>query len=66
MHENRNKRGIEFKHWGLTGNRLFHGFCDCGPAIEGRSPHLYWLCLANCFLHGSFQSCRLRNAVSLY
>ena len=43
------KLGIEFKEWGHTGNRFFHGFCDYGPPIEGRSPHLYWMRLAQTF-----------------
>jgi hypothetical protein len=40
------KLGIEFKDWGHIGNRFFHGFGDFGPAIENRSPHLYWLRLS--------------------
>jgi tryptophan halogenase len=40
------KLGIEFKDWGHIGNRFFHGFGDFGPAIEGRSPVMYWLRLA--------------------
>jgi hypothetical protein len=40
------KLGIDFKDWGHIGNRFFHGFGDFGPAIENRSPHLYWLRLA--------------------
>ena len=43
------KLGIEFKDWGHIGNRFFHGFGDFGPAVEGRSPHLYWLRLARAF-----------------
>ena len=40
------KLGIEFKDWGHLGNRFFHGFGDFGPAIESRSPVMYWLRLA--------------------
>jgi 2-polyprenyl-6-methoxyphenol hydroxylase-like FAD-dependent oxidoreductase len=40
------KLGIEFKDWGHLGNRFFHGFGDFGPAIDNRSPHMYWLRLA--------------------
>jgi tryptophan halogenase len=40
------KLGIEFKDWGHVGNRFFHGFGDFGPAIENRSPVMYWLRLA--------------------
>jgi tryptophan halogenase len=40
------KLGIEFKDWGHVGNRFFHGFGDFGPAIEIRSPYMYWLRLA--------------------
>jgi hypothetical protein len=43
------KLGIEFKDWGHIGNRFFHGFSDYGPSIEGRSPHLYWMRLAQSF-----------------
>jgi 2-polyprenyl-6-methoxyphenol hydroxylase-like FAD-dependent oxidoreductase len=43
------KLGIEFKDWGHTGNRFFHGFGDFGPPINGQSPHLYWLRLARAF-----------------
>jgi tryptophan halogenase len=43
------KLGIEFRDWGHLGNRFFHGFGDFGPAIENRSPHLYWLRLAREF-----------------
>jgi len=43
------KLGIEFADWGHLGNRFFHGFGDFGPAIENRSPHLYWLRLARAF-----------------
>jgi hypothetical protein len=43
------KLGIEFKDWGHIGNRFFHGFGDFGPAIENRSPHLYWLRLSREF-----------------
>ncbi len=43
------KLGIEFKDWGHTGNRFFHGFCDYGPTIDGRAPHLYWMRLAQTF-----------------
>lgn len=43
------KLGIEFKDWGHTGNRFFHGFGDFGPAIENRPPHMYWLRLAREF-----------------
>lgn len=40
------KLGIEFRDWGHVGNRFFHGFGDFGPAIENRSPAMYWLRLA--------------------
>jgi tryptophan halogenase len=40
------KLGIEFRDWGHIGNRFFHGFGDFGPAIENRSPVMYWLRLA--------------------
>ena len=40
------KLGIEFKDWGQLGNRFFHGFGDFGPAIDNRSPHMYWLRLS--------------------
>ena len=43
------KLGIEFKDWGHLGNRFFHGFGDFGPAIENRSPYMYWLRLAREF-----------------
>ena len=43
------KLGIEFKDWGHVGNRFFHGFGDFGPAIENRSPVMYWLRLAREF-----------------
>ncbi len=43
------KLGIEFKDWGQVGNRFFHGFSDFGPTIDNRSPHLYWLRLAQSF-----------------
>lgn len=43
------KLGIEFKDWGHIGNRFFHGFGDFGPAIENRSPVVYWLRLARAF-----------------
>jgi tryptophan halogenase len=43
------KLGIEFADWGHIGNRFFHGFGDFGPAIDNRSPHLYWLRLARAF-----------------
>ena len=43
------KLGIEFKDWGHTGNRFFHGFCDYGPPLDGHSPHLYWMRLAHSF-----------------
>jgi len=36
------KLGIEFRDWGHVGNRFFHGFGDFGPAIENRSPFMYW------------------------
>ena len=43
------KLGIEFKDWGHIGNRFFHGFGDFGPAIENRSPVMYWLRLASVY-----------------
>jgi len=43
------KLGIEFKDWGHIGNRFFHGFGDFGPAIENRSPVMYWLRLASAY-----------------
>ncbi|MYN20099.1 tryptophan halogenase [Rugamonas sp. FT107W] len=43
------KLGIEFKDWGLVGNRFFHGFSDYGPLVQGRSPYLHWLRLAREF-----------------
>ena len=43
------KLGIDFRDWGHIGNRFFHGFGDFGPAIENRSPYMYWLRLAREF-----------------
>ena len=37
------KLGIEFCDWGRPGNTHFHGFGDYGEAIDGLSPHHYWL-----------------------
>ncbi|MBR0552793.1 tryptophan 7-halogenase [Sphingomonadaceae bacterium LXI357] len=37
------KLGIEFRDWGTPGNVHFNGFGDYGDAIEGVSPHHYWL-----------------------
>jgi len=41
------KLGIEFRDWGWSGNRFFHGFGDFGPAIDGRSSFSHWLRLAH-------------------
>jgi tryptophan halogenase len=37
------KLGIEFRDWGEMGNVHFNGFGDYGDAIQGVSPHHYWL-----------------------
>ncbi len=37
------KLGIEFRDWGEPGNIHFNGFGDFGDAIQGVSPHHYWL-----------------------
>jgi len=37
------KLGIEFRDWGVAGNRHFHAFSDYGHPVEGVSTHHYWL-----------------------
>jgi tryptophan halogenase len=37
------KLGIEFRHWGRTGQRYFHQFGEFGANIDGISFHQFWL-----------------------